>query len=265
MKGAWPPDATEEERSLRLFKDALMRRSMAVVPALLFPGSEDELGRRTAEVEGAYSRVLEHAPADFDDSSVYPHTWVLTGLKKTEIDEGSLPSRRVLVHMLVRLDYYSFKVASFHGRVYDMPRLTDEDRAAEHGLRHDLLLKLYDELEPAFDVSLSWPPNGYEVDEQGELVEIEAEFTGMAAIGFDYGYDVRIFHEAHADDGEYVKGFVEGCLERLVDQDEPEESDLLRALWEDGDDEDKEYALSRLKEGCEVREGHIDDRPEFPT
>ena len=45
-----------------------------------------------------------------------------------------------------------------YGRVYDQPALTDEERAAEHGLRHDLLLiKLYDLLEPAFGVSLSWP------------------------------------------------------------------------------------------------------------
>ena len=81
-----------------------------------------------------------------------------------------------------------------------MLQLAEEERAAEHGLRHDLLLKLYDELEPAFDVSLSWPPNGYEKDEQGKLVEVEAEFTGMAAIGFDYGHDARVFHEGHADD-----------------------------------------------------------------
>ena len=266
MTEAWPPDATEEERSLRLFKDALMRHSMAVVPAALFPDIENELHYRTAEVEGAYARVREHAPARFQNDAVPPYAWILTALRKTtDIDEGSLPSRRVLVHVLAELDYYFFKLAAGYERVYDMPQLTEEERAAEHGLRHDLLLKLYDELEPAFDVSLSWPPNGYEVDEQGKLVEVEAGFTGMAAIGFDYGYDARVFHEGHADDEEYVRGFVEGCLERLVDQDEPEAADLLRALWEDGDDEDGEYAQERLKEECEVREGRFDERPEFPV
>lgn len=125
------------------------------------------------------------------------------------------------MHILARLDYYFFELASGHERVHDMPHLTDEGRAAEHGLRHDLLLKLYDELEPAFDVSLNWPPGGYEEDEDGELVKVEAEFEGMAAIGYDYGYDAAILHEGHADDEEYVRGFVEGCLERLVDQDEP--------------------------------------------
>jgi hypothetical protein len=38
----------------------------------------------------------------------------------------------------------------------------DEERTAEHGLRHDLLITFYDLLEQAFDVSLSWPPNGSE-------------------------------------------------------------------------------------------------------
>ena len=76
MKEAWPPHATEEERSLRLFKDALMRRSMAIVPAALFPGSEDELGRRTAEVEGTYARMREPAPARFQNDAVPPYAWV---------------------------------------------------------------------------------------------------------------------------------------------------------------------------------------------
>lgn len=52
-------------------------------------------------------------------------------------------------------------------------------------------------------------------------MKVEAEFEGMAAIGYDYGYDAAILHEGHADDEEYVRGFVEGCLECLVDQDEP--------------------------------------------
>ena len=62
--------------------------------------------------------------------------------------------------MLAALEYYFRKVTSGYGRVYDMPHLTDEERAAENGLRHDLLIKLYDKLEPAFDVSFTWPPSG---------------------------------------------------------------------------------------------------------
>ncbi len=263
MREAWPPNATEKEHILRLFKDALMRRGMAVVPALLSPGGEEELRRRTAEVEGAYARVREHAPEDLGNAAS-SYAEVLTALKRQDgAREEALPPRHTLVHVLAGLDHYFFKLALGHERVYDMPELTDEERAAEHGLRHDLLLKLYDELEPAFDVSLSWPPQGYEVDEGGGLVDVEP--PGMSAVGFDYGYDALVFHESHAEDEGYLAGFVEGCLERLLDQDEPDEANFLRGLWKDGDDEDRRYALRRLKEGCEVREGRFDDRPEFPA
>jgi hypothetical protein len=266
MTVPWPPRATEEERSLRLFKDALMRRSMSAVGALLSPEGEEDLHRRTAEVEDAYARVSERAPEELKGDAAPTYAQVLTALRtKGKGREEALPPRRVLVHILARLDYYFFELASGHERVHDMPYLTNEERAAEHGLRYDLFLKLYDELEPAFDVSLNWPPGGYEVDEDGELLKIEAEFEGMAAIGYDYGYDAAIFHEGHADDEEYVRGFVEGCLERLVDQDEPEEADYLGSLWENGDEEDKRHALEMLKDGCEVREGRFDDRPEFPV
>lgn len=37
MTVPWPPRATDEEREIRLFKDALMRRSMSAVGALLSP------------------------------------------------------------------------------------------------------------------------------------------------------------------------------------------------------------------------------------
>ncbi len=64
MTAPWPPQATDEEREMRLFKDALMRRSMSAVGALLSSEGEEELHRRTAEVEDAYTRVSEHAPED---------------------------------------------------------------------------------------------------------------------------------------------------------------------------------------------------------
>jgi hypothetical protein len=102
------------------------------------------------------------------------------------------------------------------------------------------------------------------MDEEGKLVEIEAELTGMAAIGYDYGYDARVFHEGHAGDEDYMRGFVEGCLERIEDE-EPEEVGFLRDLWESGGEEDRGYVLDILKAECEVREGRFDDRPEFPV
>jgi hypothetical protein len=208
--------------------------------------------------------VREHAPEDLDDKDVLPYVEILSTLRKEDKErEERLPPRPVLVHLLATLDYYFFKLTTGSERVYDIPDLTDEERAAEHGLRHDLFLKLYEELKSAFDVSLHWPPNGYEVSEDGKLIEVEAGFAGMAAIGYDCGYDWEIFYEGHSDDEEYVRGFVEGCLER-IGEDEPEEEDFLRDLWTGNEEDDKKVVLDSLKGECEVREGRFDDRPEFP-
>lgn len=257
----WPPDATEEERSLRLFKDALMGHAATAV--VLSDEDEEDRRRAAAEVEDAYARVREYSPEELEGDGAPTYAEVLTALRrKSRGLEVTLPPRRVLAHMLAGLDYYFFALPDL-GYVYDMPRLTDEERAAEHGLRHDLLLKLYDELEPAFDVSLSWPPQGYEMGEDGVL--IKDDVNRMEVIGFDCGYDFLVFHEGHADDEDYVSGFVEGSLERLLDQDEQEESDYLRDLWEHGDEADREHVLFVLREECEVLEGCCDERPELPV
>ncbi len=47
-------------------------------------------------------------------------------------------------------------------------------------------------------------------------------FEGRAAVGYDYGYDAQKFFLGLALDPEYVEGFVEGCLERMG-EDEPED------------------------------------------
>jgi hypothetical protein len=198
-------------------------------------------------VENAYARVREHVPEELKGDAFPGYARILSALRnRTQEAESALPSRRVLVHVLAGLDYYLYGLTLGYERVYDMPYLTDEERAAEHGLRHDLLLQLYDELESAFDVSLSWPPNGYKVTEKGVLVEVEAELTGMAAIGYNYGYDAENFYEGHVDDQEFVKEFVEGCLDRIA-EDEPEEANFLRNLWEGGDEEDRASVLEMLK------------------
>jgi hypothetical protein len=260
-----PPNVTDEQVSLRLFKDALTKYSTEKPWSFLSDEEKTVAELADAMVEDAYAKVREHAPEDLGGNEAPAYAQILTTLRKEgkERQEG-LPSRRVLVHMLANLDYYFFKLAEGHARVYDMPDLTDEGRAAEHGLRHDLLLKLYEELEPAFDVSLHWPPNGYEVSEDGKLIKVEAEFRGMAAVGYDCGYDMQIFYEGHADDEEYVRGFVEGCLQR-IGEDEPEEENFLRNLWTGDEENDKKAVLDSLKYECEVREGRFDDRPEFPV
>ena len=101
------------------------------------------------------------------------------------------------------------------------------------------------------------------MEENGELVAAEAELKGIAAVGYDYGYDAAVFFEGNADDEEFVRGFVEGCLDRIA-EDEPEEVGFLRNLWEGGDEWDRNAVLKMLKDECEVREGLSTTAPNFP-
>ncbi len=80
----------------------------------------------------------------------------------------------------------------------------------------------------------------------------EGAFTGRAALGYDHGYDGEVFYLGLALDPAYVEGFVEGCLER-IGEDDPDEEDFLRGIWEDGDDRD--FVLETLKSGVGVRTG----------
>ncbi len=55
-------------------------------------------------------------------------------------------------------------------------------------------------------------------------------FTGRAAIGYDHGYDGEIFYLGLALDPAYIEGWVEGCLERMG-EDNPEEEEIFQDLW----------------------------------
>jgi hypothetical protein len=80
----------------------------------------------------------------------------------------------------------------------------------------------------------------------------EGVFEGRAAIGYDHGYDAEVFYLGLALDERYVEGFVEGCLER-IGEDDPDEAEFLRGVWEDGDD--RGFVLEALKGGVDVRTG----------
>jgi hypothetical protein len=77
-------------------------------------------------------------------------------------------------------------------------------------------------------------------------------FEGRAAIGYDHGYDAQKFYLGLALDEKYIEGFVEGCLER-IGEDDAEGEDLLRDMWED--DSEKETVLDILKAECDVVAG----------
>ena len=80
----------------------------------------------------------------------------------------------------------------------------------------------------------------------------EEGFTGRAAIGYDHGYDGEVFYLGLALDPHYVDGWVEGCLER-IGEDDPEEELLFRDLFED--ETQREVVIESLKADCEVRTG----------
>lgn len=78
---------------------------------------------------------------------------------------------------------------------------------------------------------------------------------GRGAIGYDHGYDAQAYYMGLALDKRYVEGFVEGCLER-VGEDDPDDEVFLRRLWEDGE---TDTVLDMLKADCQVMPG----RPEL--
>jgi len=80
---------------------------------------------------------------------------------------------------------------------------------------------------------------------------------GREAIGYDHGYDGEVFYLGLVLDPAYVEGFVEGCLER-IGEDDQEGEDLLRGEWEEGE---RDMVLEILKAECDVRAG----MPEWPT
>jgi hypothetical protein len=77
-------------------------------------------------------------------------------------------------------------------------------------------------------------------------------FTGRAAIGYDHGYDGEVFYLGLALDEKYIEGFVEGCLER-IGEDDPDEEQLFRDLWDD--ETQRDVVIESLKADCEVRVG----------
>jgi hypothetical protein len=61
-----------------------------------------------------------------------------------------------------------------------------------------------------------------------------------------------MFYLGLALDGYYIEGFVEGCLER-IGEDDAEGEDLLRDMWVDVSE--KETVLDILKAECDVVTG----------
>jgi len=74
-------------------------------------------------------------------------------------------------------------------------------------------------------------------------------FSGRAAISYDHEYDAKVFYLGLAFDPAYIDGFVEGCLER-IGEDDPDGEALFRDLWED--EGERETVLTMLQAECEI-------------
>ena len=75
---------------------------------------------------------------------------------------------------------------------------------------------------------------------------------GREATVCDHGYDADVFCLGLALDQAYVGEFVEGCLERIR-EDDPEAERLFRNLWED--EVQRDVVVESVKADCEVKTG----------
>lgn len=288
MKLEETPGLSERERgSIRAYEEAHEAHAAAAMETMFgFPeetGGADgggpgySLGRAVAEIEGAYARLAEIAPAGRPGrEGGVSYAELLSALRERGLGErdavrpgepgvpwGELPPARLLVFSCLDLMHYGFVArpggaldhAPGHescGLLYDVPEqmraeLGEDGVVGAHGDRHELEMRLWRVLERAAD------------DSEGERRE------GLRGLGFDCGYDARVFYSSYADEPDYVGGFVDGCLERIREGEEGDEeergevtADHLEDLWrEEGlSEEDKhEMVVEVLLSECEVSEG----------
>jgi hypothetical protein len=136
-------------------------------------------------------------------------------------------------------------------RLYDMPEtvraeMSEEEIAGAHGDRNELRWRLHMLLERAADDSL------------------EERRRRLWAFGNDCGYDHLVFISRYEDEPGYIEGFVEGCLERIAEEEDedlthPDDvtAEQIRGMWLDPGmplEEKREMVLEPLKAECEVRE-----------
>ena len=226
------------------------------------------------QVEEAHARLSELAP------SVTPgreggmgYGTLLSLLQRLEIGDRDvakltdppipwekLPEARLLAFCCLDLMHYWFLT---HGaldrvegrsnmpRLYDVPEglrleMSEEQIAGAHGDRSELQMRLHMLLDRAVDDS----PD----ERRGRLEHF----------GYDCGYDFRVFISLYEDEPDYIEGFVEGCLERIREEEDEElahpddvTADQLLGIWQDPImplEDKREMVVECLKAECEVRE-----------
>jgi hypothetical protein len=234
------------------------------------------VGRAVARIEEAYSRLSELAPLGTPGrEGGMTYGKLLSLLRRlgeravAKPDEppvpwGELPEARLLAFCCLDLMHYSFltgaaldRVAgrSSKERLYDVAEavraeMGEEGIAGAHGDRNELEMRLHRLLERAVDDSP------------------EERRSRMRGFGYDCGYEALVFISCYEDDPDYVEGFVEGCLERVREEEEeglthPEDvtAEQFLGMWLDPGlppEEKRELVLESLKADCEVREDEGD-------
>jgi hypothetical protein len=61
------------------------------------------------------------------------------------------------------------------------------------------------------------------IERRAEADGMRVPLSGRAAIGYDHGYDREVFYLGLTLDPAYIEGWVEGCLERIGEDDPDEE------------------------------------------
>ncbi len=268
-----------EQAAVAAYQEAHVLHAGSALDTLLNSGSSEEekaegAGRAVAQIEQAYSRLSELAPSSTpgrEGAMAYGQLLsLLRGLGLGEravakLDDppvpwGELPEARLLVFCCLDLMHYSFLTGgaldhaagrSKKQRLYDVPEtvraeMREEEIAGAHGDRNELEIRLHRLLEQAVDDS-----------------PVERR-RSLQAFGYDCGYDALVFISRYEDDPDYVEGFVEGCLERVREEEEegPTHPDDVTAehflgMWLDPGlppEERRELVLESLKADCEVRE-----------
>jgi len=171
-----------------------------------------------------------------------------------------LPEARLLAFCCLDLMHYWFLThgaldrvegRSSKPRLYDVPdalrmEMSEEQIAGTHGDRNELQMRLHMLLDRAVD-------DGPD-ERRGRLEHL----------GYDCGYDFRVFYTLYEDEPNYIEGFVEGCLERIREEENEElahpddvTADQFLGMWQDPTmpPEDKhEMVVECLKADCTVRE-----------
>lgn len=275
-----PGLADAERAAVAAYEEAHRFYAVSAVGELFRPAARaeheaaDEVDRAIERIEEAYSRLSELAPSRApgrEDGMGYGELLSLlqrlgigdrdvAKLKDPPVPWGQLPDARLLAFCCLDLMHYRFQTsgtlerAAGHSskmRLYDVPEvlraeMAEEQIAGAHGDRSELEMRLHMLLERAVDDSP------------------EERRARLEHLGYDCGYDFCVFISLYEDEPDYLEGFVEGCLERIREEENeglrhPDDvtADQFLGMWQDpimAPEEKYEMVIECLKADCTLRE-----------